>query len=86
MEAVYITVAIVTGLAGIGGVTYKCTQQQRNVQRVEVNHPQPPSPLLEHIIKETIENQRNSDETEIDIKIHIQNHNQEKYDNFKTKE
>jgi hypothetical protein len=78
MEAVYIAVAVVTGLGAVGGVTYKCctTHQQRNIQRIEVNHDRSPSPFLDKIVKESLgQHQRDSDETDIDITIHIENHN-----------
>lgn len=80
MEAVYITVAVLTGIAGLGGLTYKCRQniQCNNNQRITVATPTPcNSPThLEYIVKEVIEHNmspRNSDETDIDIKIHIEN-------------
>lgn len=86
MEAVYITVAVLTGVAGLGGLTYKCRQNiqcNNQEQRITVTAPTPcNSPTnLDHIVKEVLEQNlspRNSDETDIDIKIHIENKMREK--------
>lgn len=86
METIAIVVGVVTGALAITGGAYKCynelqnrpdRQQQRQNVVVQQRQATPPSPLLDKTIKQAIKqhiDQRNSDETDIDIKIHIETH------------
>lgn len=100
METIAIVVGVITGLAGITGASYKLYRDIQNRQEpheVVIRQPEnicpgkqtPPSPLLDKIVKKTIKrhmDQRDSDgsDTEIDINIRIQTHNNEEKD-IKTK-
>jgi len=81
-----IMVALGSCLGGTGCITYRCyvtnqqQQEERTTQLTQHIHNQAPiiqrqpTPPLEHVIKEAINNMRDSDgsDTEIDIKIHVQ--------------
>lgn len=86
------TLAIIVSVVGCftgssGYITYRCycnapqedtrTQLQRQeTSKIEHVVQRQPTPPLEHILKEVVENMRDSNDskTDIDIKIHVQRH------------